>query len=134
MSSWRAFLSTHCQLAFLMVAVALLVRAVVPTGYMIMPNDGTIMVSICSGQGPQMVALDVGKGAGEHGDHQDSKKADHPCAFSGLGMAAMGGADIVLLSAAIAYVLTLGFLAIFAPPRPTIARLRPPLRAPPVLG
>lgn len=134
MTHWRALIRKHSQLALLLVALALCVKALVPQGYMVMPSNGTIMVSICSGQGPQMVALDVGKHDGEHGDHQDGKKADHPCAFSGLGMSAMGGADIALLAIAIAYVLTLGFLAITALPRPTVARLRPPLRAPPVLG
>ncbi|WP_066650163.1 MULTISPECIES: DUF2946 family protein [Sphingomonas] len=131
MTNWRALIRNHPRLALLLVALALSMRALLPQGYMVTPSNGTIMVSICSGQAAQMVAIDVDK---HDGDHQDGATADHPCAFSGLGMSAMGGADIVLLAIAFAYVLTLGFLAITAPPRPAVARLRPPLRAPPVLG
>lgn len=134
MTRWRTLIRKHSQLALLLVALALCAKALIPQGYMVMPSNGTIMVSICSGQGPQMVALDFDKHDGDHGDHQDGKKADHPCAFSGLGMSAMGGAYIALLAIAIAYVLTLGFLATTVPPRPAVARLRPPLRAPPVIG
>lgn len=81
-----------------------------------------------------MVTLGAGNYQADHGDHQDGSKADHPCAFSGLGMSAMGGADLGLLAIAIAYVLALGFGAIVAPSRAVAARLRPPLRAPPALG
>lgn len=100
-----------------------------------MPSNGTIMVSLCSGQGPQMVALDLGNGSADHGgDHQDGKKADHPCAFSGLSMAAAPGADPVLLGLALAYVLALGFRLVVSRQQREPNRLRPPLRAPPVFG
>lgn len=131
---WRAFIRKHRQLALLLVALALGVKALVPQGYMVMPSNGTIMVSICSGQGPQMIALDTGQHDGDQSEHQDGKKADHPCAFSGLGMSAMSAAHSDLLAIAIAFVLALGFLTVAAPPQPAITRLRPPLRAPPVLG
>ena len=131
----RAFFLKHQHLAFLLVAAALVTKAVIPIGFMLMPSNGTIMVSICSGQGPQMVALDLGKGSADHnGDHQGDKKADHPCAFSSLSMAAATGADIALLALAIAYVLALGFLPVATRQGRLHSRLRPPLRAPPLFG
>lgn len=135
MAALRAHVLKHRRLAVLLIAMALLVKAIVPQGFMVLPSNGTIMVSLCSGQGPQMVALDVGKGpVGDSGDHRDGKAADHPCAFSGLNMAAATGSDPVLLMIAIAYVLALGFLPVVSRQSRALSRLRPPLRAPPVLG
>lgn len=134
MAGWRILLRKQWRFALLLVALALGVKALVPQGYMIMASDGAIMVSVCSGQGPQMIALDAGKHHGDHGDHQDNKKPDHPCAFSGLGMAALGGADPVLLAIAVAYALLLAFRREALPAPAAPAYLRPPLRAPPVIG
>jgi hypothetical protein len=135
MASWRAYFLKYQRLAYLLVAMALLAKAIVPQGFMVIPSNGTIMVSLCSGQGPQMVALDVGKGDADHGgDHQNDKKASSPCAFSGLNMAAAPGYDIALLGLAISYVLTLGFIPVASRRHSTPSRLRPPLRAPPVFG
>jgi hypothetical protein len=135
MESWRVFLVKHQRLALLLVAMALLTKAIVPQGFMVTPSNGTIMVSLCSGQGPQMVALDLGKGTEDHGsDHKDGKNTHPPCAFSGLSMAAAPGADLALLGLALAYVLTLGFVPVVSRQQRAPSRLRPPLRAPPVLG
>ncbi len=133
MAPWRAFFLKHYRLALLLVAVALAMKAVVPTGFMVTPSNGTVMVSICSGQGQQMVAMELGAGVVDHGDHQDNKKADHPCAFSSLNMAGATGTDIALLALAIAYMLSLGFLPLAPRQQRAPARLRPPLRAPPFL-
>lgn len=135
MADLRAFFLKHQRLAVLLVALALATKAVIPAGFMLMPSNGTIVVSVCSGQGPDMVAMDMGKHAGDHGgDHQGDKKPDHPCAFSSLSMAAATGADIALLALAIAFLLALGFLPVAARAAQAPSRLRPPLRAPPVLG
>lgn len=135
MALWRAYFLKHQRLAFMLVAIALLAKAIVPQGFMVMPSNGTIMVSLCSGQGSQMVALDLGKGAPDQdGDHQDGNNAHPPCAFSGLSMAAAPGADLVLLGLTLVYVLALGFLPVVSCSQPAPSRLRPPLRAPPVFG
>ncbi len=134
MASWRAFFLTRQRLAFALVALALLIRAFVPQGFMVMPSNGTIMVSVCSGQGPQTIALDVGLGVDQTSDHGDTRPADHPCAFSGLGMAADTGADILLLGLALAFVLARGFMPVAVRRQYAPSRLRPPLRAPPLFG
>ncbi|MBX9815264.1 MAG: DUF2946 family protein [Sphingomonas sp.] len=130
MLEWRAFLRKQQQFAVLLVALALSVRALVPAGYMVAPSASKFLISICSGQGAELLAFDPGK----HGDHQDGKKADHPCAFAGLGMPALGGADSVLLALALAFVLVAAFAPKRGPTPATPERLRPPLRAPPVFG
>jgi hypothetical protein len=135
MAFWRPFFLKHQRLAYLLAAMALLAKAIVPQGFMVMPSNSTIMVLLCSGQGSKIVAMDLGKGTVDHGsDHQDSRKADHPCSFSGLSMAAAPGPDLLLLGLALAYVLTLGFHPIVSPQQRGLSRLRPPLRGPPALG
>lgn len=134
MASWRAFFLTRQPLAFTLVALALLIKAFVPQGFMVAPSNGTIMVSICSGQGPQTIAIDLGVGADPTSDHGDTHPADHPCAFSGLSMAADTGADILLLGLALAFVLARGFLPVTVRHQRAPSRLRPPLRAPPLFG
>jgi hypothetical protein len=135
MASWRSIFLKHQWLALLLVAMALLAKAIVPQGFMVMPSNGTIMVSLCSGQGPQMVAVDLGKSAPDQGgDHQEGTNTQPPCAFSGLSIAAAPDAGVVLLGLALAYVLTLGFLPVVSRQQSAPTRLRPPLRAPLVFG
>lgn len=139
MGYWRAFLLRHAGLALALVAIALVTKAVIPSGFMLTPRDGSLAVVICSGQGPEMAGMSMAKpgATAKSGDAQphhpaDGKTLDHPCAFSSLSMASATGADIALLALALGYVLALGV-------RPTVfrrwrspPRLRPPLRAPPL--
>lgn len=143
MGIWRAFLFRQPRVAVVIIAVAMFAKALVPQGYMVMPSNGAITVSLCFGQGSQMVALDLGKeadgvryadGAKGGGDHEDGKNAHPPCAFSGLSMAAALGAAPALLGLAIAYIMALGLLPVVPRAQHAPSRLRPPLRAPPVLG
>jgi hypothetical protein len=133
----RAFFRDHRRFAALLVALALAMKALVPGGYMIGQQGKVLTVTICadaSGTGltRQIVVptsesesqSDRGK-SGEHG------KSDSPCPYAALGMAALGGADTVLLALALAFILALGF-APLRPVRPERrAYLRPPLRGPP---
>jgi hypothetical protein len=62
---------------FAMALMAVLVRAVIPTGYMIAPEQGLNLV-ICTGHGPAVSRAD---------DETPSKapqKQDQPCAFAGF--------------------------------------------------
>jgi hypothetical protein len=67
------------------------------------------------------------------GKSKEHGKTEMPCAFSSLFAQALGGADPILLVAALAIVAT---LALHATPRtivPVAAYLRPPLRGPPLV-
>lgn len=132
MSSLRAFLGHHRQFAGLLVALALAMKALIPSGYMVGGQARTITIEICADASGGHVTRDVvvprSDAPAEYG------KADGLCAFSALGMAALGGADFVLLAAALAFVLALGFAAAPSLLRRIAGHLRPPLRGPPVFA
>ena len=140
MGTFRTFLLTRRWLAFGLVVLALSVRALVPAGFM---PGGTgergqvLAISICAdgsgGDHARQVLIPVaGKGSPITGE--SGGKGPSPCAFSALSFAALGGADAVLLAAALAFVLALGSAA--TPPLrlARIAALRPPMRGPPARG
>lgn len=137
MQAIRHFLAQR-HLAVLICVAALLLKLLVPTGYMIDSDHGRITITICSGTGPATMTMEMpgmhGDTAGhvaDHGKSKDHGKAEMPCAFSGLSAASLGAIDPIQLAALIAFVLTLGLIAtiLSAPSRP--AYLRPPLRGPP---
>lgn len=122
------------HLALLIWAAALLLKLVVPTGYMIGSDHGRLAITICSGTAPAAMAMHMPGMRGDTSDHDRSKdhgKAEIPCAFSGLSAAVTGAIDPVQLAALIAFVLTVGLVGVLLPGpcRPTF--LRPPLRGPP---
>lgn len=120
----------------LICAAALLLKVLVPTGYMIVPDDGRITVAVCSGFGPQTMEIVI-PGMDHATPGSDSSKdggaGDMPCAFAGLSTQFLGAVDAVLLVAALAIVAGQAL-------RPMVRRLpraalylRPPLRGPPLL-
>ena len=138
MHGLRRFLLRHRGLALAALLLALAVRALVPAGYMVGQGAGakTFFVTLCTdGMGPRQsieISVPMKEGAGDRQASHD--KSDSPCAFSSLGMAALGGADPVLLAAALAFILLIGLTPQRAVPVRRAARLRPPLRAPPALS
>jgi hypothetical protein len=120
----------------LLCAATLLLKLLVPTGYMIVGEHGRIAITLCPGTMPAaapmvMTMPGMHDAMPDHGKAQDHGKAEMPCAFAGLSAAVLAAVDPVLLATLIAFVLAIGRAAIVpgAPARP--ARLRPPLRGPP---
>ncbi len=115
-------------------ACALLVRLVVPAGFMPVFDHGTISIVLCTGYGPQTVQLDM-PGMNMSGDghkpdnHHD--KTDTPCPFSGLTAPVLSGADPIVLAAAILFIMLLVSRVPVREPVRAYYRLRPPLRGPP---
>ena len=69
-----------------LLALALLVRALVPTGWMPVATADGFGIVLCAGQAPVPHAM-----AGMHhgsGKQDGPAVPDHPCAFAGLGLAA----------------------------------------------
>lgn len=132
MTATRAFIFQHRYLAIWLVGAALLMKVLVPAGFMPTVSKGTILVQLCSGMGVQTVAIGI-PGLGDHDDGEDQHKAaDQPCAFSGLTAPGLAGADPVLLALAIAFILAAAFRV---EPRLVLWRglyLRPPSQGPPV--
>jgi hypothetical protein len=116
-----------------MCAAALLLKLLVPTGYMIADDHGRMTVTICSGTAPRTMTIDIPGMQGDMPDHgkKDHGKAEMPCAFSGLSGASLGAIDPIQLAAFIAFVMAIGMAGIVPSPPSTPAHLRPPLRGPP---
>ncbi|WP_298675784.1 hypothetical protein [uncultured Sphingomonas sp.] len=132
MAALRRLLRTCPALAALIVAAALLVRVLVPAGYMPTLDNGRIVIAVCSGYGPAMMAITI-PGL-DHHDAQDGDQAKSPCAFADLALPMIGGADPIQLAQALLFILAIALLlAETAPPR-AAARLRPPLRGPPLIA
>lgn len=132
----RALIRDHARLTLVLLALALAVKAVVPTGFMLSAGgDRFLTVTICSdasGTSKEMQIAIRGK-QDKGGDHSDvAAKATH-CAFSGLGHSALGGADPLLLAGALAFVLLVWLVRLPALPRRDLPFLRPQLRGPPAL-
>lgn len=133
----RPLVRNHARLTLLLLALVLAVKALVPTGYMLAADgERFLTVTICadaSGATKQMkIALpDKGDPNGAHGE---GSAADQPCAFAGHAHGVLGGADPVLLAAALVFILLLGRAPFPVLPLRNIPFLRPQLRGPPPLS
>jgi hypothetical protein len=117
---------------------AFALRLAVPAGFMLAPDSSNhLVVTLCSGMGPQTALMDLKTGeispTKPAGDHKNSDKADPPCAFAGLAVVALTPSDVHLAaplqqSAAI--------VATPAQMRPALVPTGPPLpaRGPPKLA
>ena len=130
------------RFAVLICAAALLLKLLVPTGYMIESSHGRLTVAVCPGTVPtaavtEMAGMDrsMPDHGQEHGkDHrkQDHGKAELPCAFSGLSAAALDAIDPVQLAILIAFVTASGLFVLVSLVPSDATWLRPPLRGPPI--
>lgn len=123
------------HLAALLCAAALLLKLLVPGGYMIDGDHGRLTIALCAGTAPAMTPPHRPTMHAAMPDHRKSEshdKAEQPCAFSGLSAAALGAIDPVLLAALIAFVMACVAARTMPPPALQRAYLRPPLRGPPL--
>lgn len=122
------------HLAVLICAVTLLLKLLVPTGYMIDNPAGHIAITLCSGFGPATMTMDMPGLHGDMPDHGESKdhgKAEMPCAFAGLSAAMTGAIDSIQFAVLIAFVMAKGLTWAIPPAPSDPIYLRPPLRGPP---
>ena len=132
MEPLRALILRQRLLAMLVLAAALVLKAVLPGGTMLSEGPRTITVALCadaSGGLPQQLTIALDRKAPEqmpaHGKHQGT------CVWSAHAMPALGGADAVLLALALAFILALGLVPSVPARIARPAYLRPPLRGPP---
>ncbi|MEG3164390.1 hypothetical protein U1701_07270 [Sphingomonas sp. PB2P19] len=132
MAALRHHLLRHRLLAAWFVAAALLMKMLVPTGYMASVSAGSITIELCSGYGPQKPVVAM-PGMTHHPDDEGQHGREMPpCAFAGLSAPSLAGADPLLLAVAIAFVLATIFRIVVRPALPGAPPyLRPPLRGPP---
>lgn len=137
MNRLRALIRRNSQLALVLVVLVLMVKALVPAGFMISAGgDRFLTVTICADASGMPKQMQIAIPARNGGSADQSEAADkaNPCAFSGLGHAALSGADPVLLAAALAFILLVGLAPLRVLPARDLAFLRPPLRGPPALS
>jgi hypothetical protein len=133
----RRLILRHRPAAAWLVAFALLMRLLVPTGYMPSMANGRIGIELCPGTAPvklQATAHGSMPGITHHEEEGGHEQPEQPCAYAGLSAPTLGGTDPLLLTAALAYVAA---VALRVAPPPASAQphhLRPPLRGPPTLA
>lgn len=133
MSAVRGLLAQR-HLAILLCAAALLMKLLVPAGYMVGGDRGRPTVELCSGVASRPMAATMPGMRGDapdHGGSRDHGKAEGPCAFSGLSAPTLGAADPVQVAALVAFILAAGLVPAVLPAPFRRAHLRPPLRGPP---
>jgi len=132
--TFRSYLMRRRIWAMWLIAAALLVKILVPAGYMPGISSGSLVIELCSGLGPEKIVMAIPGMAAHHGQPDHSGKGDIACGFSGHAPAQLSAADpIFVLMAILFIVMTLFRMPITG----TVHRarfLRPPLRGPPVIA
>jgi hypothetical protein len=129
-SGLHRLLRSQLWLAALLLAAALALRLLVPAGFMPTVADGRITLMLCSGTQPVQPRAAMPGMA--HHESDGASMAGSPCAYADLALPALGTGDAVLLVAALAFVMALAVRRIVPLPPRDAARLRPPLRGPPL--
>jgi hypothetical protein len=122
--------------AVLVCAAKLVLKLLVPAGYMISSEHGRITIELCSGVAPRAVTIAMPGTHGDmpdHGKSQDRGKAERPCAFAGLSAASLGAIDPIQLVTLIAFVMAVVLSPTVQPATVRRGHLRPPLRGPPAV-
>lgn len=131
MTSLRHFFLRHRAFAVWLVAAALVMKVLMPAGFMASASQGAMTIELCSGYGPQTVTVAI-LGADERHAPAQHDKSDMPCAFSGLAATSLAAADPIILAIAIAFIIATAFRTAPIHVARAPARLRPPLRGPPL--
>jgi len=133
MHALRLLLLKRRHIALVLVVLALCMKALLPTGYMVSDSARVFTITICTGAGGETVSKEIAIPAKGGSGHQDDAqgKGDAQCSWSAHSMAAVGGADAPLLALALAFILALGFLPAPKLPLRRTTYLQPPLRGPP---
>ena len=142
------------HLAVFLCTVALLLRLIVPSGYMIGTAHGRVAIVTCPGSSTAPASpmamprtLDLVSGHGSGHDHASAHAGprDHrpghehggtelPCAFAGLSAPALAAADPIPWASPIPHGMPPGTLPVVPARVPAAPYQRPPLRGPPALS
>lgn len=124
----RHHILAHRRWAATLIALALLMKLLVPAGFMPTASAGMVTIELCTGAGAQTMTIPGGNDHDKQGGHG---KAESPCVFAGLGAPSLAAADPILVAIAIAFIIATVFRLAVAPTALSVAHLRPPLRGPP---
>lgn len=131
MHAFRAFFRMHRRLALGLVVLAVAIKALMPAGYMLSEKAHVLTVAICADASGQQLTKHISIPSDGKSSHS---KAEATCAWGLLAMAALSGADVLLLALALAFILALGLAPSRPAPPSRVSYLRPPLRGPPAFA
>lgn len=129
MQTLRAYLREHSRLALLLVVIALALKAVVPTGYMVGTQGKSLTILVCGDLSGEHLTTQItipGTGKAEH-----QTKGGEACPYASLSFASLEGGLPPFVVLAIAFLLLLGFAPVSLPRLAGPTYVRPPLRGPP---
>lgn len=119
------------RLAACLLALALLMKLLTPSGYMFAASGGGFAVMPCAGMGPTATPGMAMPGMAHHSGDEHGERPDGPCAFAGLAGAPLGdGGPLIASTVPVADPGPPARLAAW-PSRPSAAHLRPPATGPP---
>lgn len=131
MAGLSTLIRKHRFLALWLIAAALVMKAVMPAGYMLGRQDKVLTVLICAdASGAHLSKAITIPGAGKA---DGSAKSTDSCPFASLASASLGADEAPFVALAIAFMLLLGFAPVRIPRLAGNTFLRPPLRGPPAL-
>ncbi len=135
--SIRALIRDYRPVAIGLLVLTLLVRVLVPAGFMLSSAPDTVFtITVCADSGgpAKAIQLKVPAKAGHGSESAQSTSDGAACAFSGLANLALMAADAALLALALAFILLRATAPVSLRVFDRNFHLRPPLRAPPLLG
>lgn len=128
----RCHILRNRTLVGVLVAFALAMKLLMPSGYMPAVADRHLVITICTGSGPVPMAMSIPVTQQEMPAGEAPGKVEAHCAFGGLSMASLGPIDPALLAAAILFLIALGMGIAVPLVVVTAPHLRPPSRGPPL--
>ncbi len=131
MTPLRHYLRDRRHFAMAIILLTLLMRLLLPTGFMPEVSAGKITIALCTGHGPATIDLAMPGSSGHH-DQGQTAKHDMPCPFASGSTHGLAGADPILLAIAIAFVMALCLRPVAVVRIADAPYLRPPLRGPPL--
>lgn len=133
MTRLRRLVFAHRAFAASVIALAVLMKILVPSGTMISAQGGAMTIVLCTGSGPVMMAVPMTDDQGRDGHNQDGhdQGKDMPCAFSALSAPSMAAADPMVLAIALAFIIEASLRFVSSGYVAAPAYMRPHPRGPP---
>jgi hypothetical protein len=135
-SALRVFFADRRHFAMIVAAMTLVIKAMIPPGYMIGEQSRALSVIVCADASNtgyvKQITIPVSSKTG--GSSDERGKSEGACPYSVMSMVSLGGADAPLLVVALAFIVALGFAPFHFPPPVRTRHDRPPLRGPPFLA
>ncbi|KUR70914.1 hypothetical protein AQZ52_13955 [Novosphingobium fuchskuhlense] len=131
MQTLRVFFRGHYRLAMLLACLALVLKAAVPSGYMVGSQGRSLTILVCGDVSGDHLTKQITIPASGKSDGQ--AKAGDTCPYASLSFASLEGGLPPFIALAIAFLLLLGFAPVRMPSLAGTRHVRPPLRGPPAL-